>query len=85
MTKLLKSHITQIQNFITGRLQSPQRITKSFFASQKLQLAKPFFRQKPQERERGREGEREREREKEKDKEEEKKKDERKKNGESGT
>ena len=56
LVEALKSHITQIQNFISGKLQSPQRITKCFFTSQKitiskvvlhiskkLQLAKPFF------------------------------------------
>ena len=30
-----KSHITQIHNLISGKLQSPQRITKYFFTSQK--------------------------------------------------
>ena len=90
---LLKSHIIQIQNFIAGKLQSPQRVTKSFFTSQKLQLAKPFVtsantrsRQKPQEREREREGEREREREGERvRKRERERKEERKKDRESGT
>ena len=46
LVEALKSHITQIQNFISGKLQSPQRITKSFFISQKkkkIQSAKPPF------------------------------------------
>ena len=32
-----------MKNFITGKLQSPQKVTKYFFTSQKLQIAKPFF------------------------------------------
>ena len=56
MVETLKSHITQIHKFISGKLQSPQRIKKYFFTSQKitinkvvlciskkLQSAKPFF------------------------------------------
>ena len=40
MVEALKSHKTQIQNFILGKLQSPQRITKSFFTSQKTIISK---------------------------------------------
>ena len=40
LVEALKSHITQIQNFISGKLQSPQRITKSFFTYQKITISK---------------------------------------------
>ena len=40
LVEALKSHITQIQNFISGKLHSPQRITKSFFTSQKITISK---------------------------------------------
>ena len=40
LVEALKSHITQIQNFISGKLQSPQRIAKSFFTSQKITISK---------------------------------------------
>ena len=35
LVETLKSHITQIQNFISRKLQSPQRIIKSFFTFKK--------------------------------------------------
>ena len=38
LVEALKSHITQIHNFISGKLQSPQRITKYFFTSQKKKI-----------------------------------------------
>ena len=44
LVEALKSHITRIHNFISGKLQSPLRITKYFFTSKKkLQLAESFF------------------------------------------
>ena len=44
MIEALKSRITQIHNFISGKLQSLQRITKSFFTSQKITISKVVLR-----------------------------------------
>ena len=44
LVEALKSHITKIQNFISEKLQSPHRITKSFFTSQKITIGKVVLR-----------------------------------------
>ena len=84
-----------MQNFITGKLQSPQRVTKYFFTSQKSQIVKPFFtsanirsrqsHKKEKEKGRGKENEKEKEKEKEREKEKEKKRKERRKRKEKRT
>ena len=34
---------SQMKNIITGKLESPQKVTKYLFTSHKLQIEKPFF------------------------------------------